>query len=112
MIVINKAPRHHTIAHHCVLLPGTNNIPDATWREAEKIPVIQHYLKTREIEVKPGDITKMSVPDALDVIKNTYDLATLGRLGAEERRKPVIEAITLRKEELAAFAKKATQKDT
>lgn len=111
MIVINKAPRHHTIAHLCVLVPGTNNIPGDVWREAEKIPVIQHYIESGAIVVKPTELADLSVTEALDVIKNTYDPAALNKLGPDKRKR-VIEAICGRKEELAALVKKATQKDT
>lgn len=93
LILKNNAPRVHQLGlpskgqKALVLLPGINpNVDEAAWEKAKEIALVQHYLKTKEIEVvdvegaKAGeelDVNSLSVAAATKLIGDTFDRAVL-----------------------------------
>jgi hypothetical protein len=93
LVLKNNAPRVHQLGlpskgqKALVLLPGINpNVDEAAWEKAKEIALVQHYLKTKEIEVmdlegaKAGeklDINGLSVAAATKLIGDTFDRAAL-----------------------------------
>lgn len=97
------------------LHPGNNPVADADWKEAKKIPLVQHYLKegTWE-EVRPATaeregvatdptgatapapavrLTDLKVNEAVEMIEGTFSRDTLNAWKGQDERRQVQSAI-------------------
>lgn len=87
------------------LLPGINEVDEAEWAKAEKIPVIQHLIKDGTLKPQKGksaaDLSQLKAPEAIELVKNTVDRELLEGWFANEQRKGVLEAIEAQLEEIA-----------
>jgi hypothetical protein len=93
---------------HDALLPGINEVDEAEWAKAEKIPVVQHMIKEGTLKPQKGksaaDLSQLKAPEAIELVENTVDRELLEGWFANEQRKGVLEAIEAQLEEIAVPA--------
>ncbi len=93
------------------LLPGINEVDEAEWAKAEKIPVIQHLIKDGTLKPQKGksaaDLSTMKAPEAIELVTNTVDRQLLESWFDAESRKGVLEAIEAQLEEITPKAPSA-----
>ncbi len=86
------------------LLPGANEVDEAEWAKAEKIPAIQHMIKEGLLkpqrDVSAADLSKLKASDAIDLVNKTVDKALLESWFDAETRKGVLEAIEAQLDEI------------
>jgi len=79
------------------LLPGLNEVDAEAWEQAEKIPLVQHYLESGVFKVTRSapEIGKYQQREALDLVRRTVDRSLLEKWASADRRRPVQDAIDL-----------------
>ena len=116
MFVENREPRVHCIADLPLkknqkpsepgsppppadaLLPGMNEVDDAVWNEcAMKIPLVR-YMVDKSILVPivnrtAKEIARLSGPDAIELVRGTFDKVLLLKYKRTDKRAAVLEAI-------------------
>jgi hypothetical protein len=79
------------------LLPGINQIPEAQWSEAKKLPAVKDHLKKKNFEeigaTKMPGLRGYTVEAAVELVEETLDRDLLRQWKGDETREPVIAAI-------------------
>lgn len=106
------------------LIPGTNNVEDASWKDFIGHPLNKHLVDTGELvpqetaEGAPKTLGDLNGPEAVALVKDTYDMRLLASFLNEEekgkKRSTVIDAIKKQAEETEksiAAAKEQAEKE-
>lgn len=99
-----------------VFLPGNNAVPDEKWAKIKKHPLIQNYMDSgtlREVvatDVEHG-LRDLKEPEAIRVIKETYDNRLLKAWNEKEKRAKISKAIETQLADIEAKTKKEKSKD-
>lgn len=116
-IIINTEARLHTVAHHCNLKPGTNQVDASAWAEAKKIKVVRSLLASgvlveKDVESLKDTLKDVRPDEAIKLVKTTLDLALLEKWYDAESRRHVKEAIEKQLNMLTNAAKQAAEEAT
>ena len=115
MRVDNKDTRIWNVGDHVTLLPGVNEVEDAVWAKAE--PSAKNLVDAGLVEPKPGvsvkNLWKHNPHEAVALVKATVDRKLLEGWAETEKRRPVLDAINGRLDEITPKPsdKKAGKKD-
>lgn len=101
MLVQNKGKyiRH---AAGLMLIPGANQVESSDWKQFSSHPIMKKIIEKGEIVAheESESVKDLSVNDAVELVKDTFDPALLESWREKEKRKGVLEAITSQMDEI------------
>jgi|SRR5579859_609154 len=116
MILKWNQPNIHNIGGLFLLQPGVNiEVKTSDWEKAKKIPLIQHYLQTKDLEVVDAtgnndDLSAFSVSEAVKLVAETFDRNVLNQWLKTDKRSTVTNAIQAQLDKVKVEPKDASKK--
>lgn len=102
------------------LIPGTNNVSEKSWKSFVAHPLNKYLVDSGELipqetaDGKPKTLSDLNGPEAVALVKDTYDLRLLASFLSEEekgkKRGSVIDAIKKQAEETEKSIEDAKKK--
>jgi len=92
------------------ILPGMNEIPDKTWEDIKKNPILAHYieegqLKEASVKGKEGTVG-MTPKEASVIIKGTFDHQLLKKWKSLDARREIQSAIETQLDDIESKTRK------
>jgi hypothetical protein len=99
MLIENTEANIKNLGDIVTLMPGVNDVDPALWDKAQKIALVQHFLKSGVLKVVSGgseshkDIAALEEHEALELVDRTVDHNLLTAFAEQDKRGAIRKAI-------------------